>query len=182
MADFQYFISEAYLKANSPIDGNVDGKLLKNAMRDCQETFIRDILGTALYDKIWGDIEAATLTGNYESLVKNYIAPCLVNYIVSDSMLPMTFKMMNKSVSTRESENGAPVNVDDLTRIENKYKDKAEFYGNRLRKYMEANTSLFPEFLNPGSQIDTVRPSDPQVYGGLYLEGDDECFSNYDFP
>jgi D-tyrosyl-tRNA(Tyr) deacylase len=56
-------------------------------------------LGSTLYDKLCDDINGAGLAGVYLTLVNKYIAPCLYHYVITDSILPMTFKMMNKSVA-----------------------------------------------------------------------------------
>ena len=45
MATFAFFISEQDVKKNTPIDENVDSKLLQTAMRTAQDIYIRDILG-----------------------------------------------------------------------------------------------------------------------------------------
>jgi len=43
MSNFVYFISTSYLKDNSAINENVDDKLLKSAIKEAQEIYIRDI-------------------------------------------------------------------------------------------------------------------------------------------
>jgi hypothetical protein len=183
MANFAFFVSEQDVKKNTPIDENVDSKILQTAMRTAQDIYIRDIIGSGLYDKICDDINGAGLAGNYLTLVNKYIAPCLYHYIVTESMLPMTFKMMNKSVMTRGSDNSNPVDIDQLTRIEREYQHKAEYYAQRLRDYLMENNTLFPLYLNPGSGIDTINPHQQDMLGGFYLgSGPEDCFLNYDFP
>jgi hypothetical protein len=182
MANFAFFVSEQDVKKNTPIDENVDSKILQTAMRTAQDIQIRDIIGSGLYDKICDDINDAGLAGNYLTLVNKYIAPCLYHFIVTESMLPMTFKMMNKSVSTRGAENSNAIDLDQLTRVEQSYLNKAQYYSERLRDYLCENNTLFPEFLNPGSGIDTIHPQNQALFGGFILDSDDNCFYNYDFP
>ena len=69
MATFAFFISEQDVKKNTPIDENVDSKLLQTAMRTAQDIYIRDILGSTLYDKLCDDINGAGLSGDYLTLV-----------------------------------------------------------------------------------------------------------------
>lgn len=183
MATFAFFVSEQDVKKNTPIDENVDSKVLQAAMRTAQDIYIRDIIGSGLYDKLCDDINGGTLSGNYTTLVNYYIAPCLYHYIVMDSAVPMTFKMMNKSIMTRNSENSNPVDLDQLTKIVRQYQSKAEYYAQRLRDYLDENDTLFPLYLNPGNGIDTIHPQRQDVLGGFYLGDDDcDCFRNYDFP
>lgn len=176
MPDFAYMIDEDYLKANSPIDDNVDMKVLKTAMRTAQEIYIRDLIGSGIYDEILTQINAGTLSSDAENttLVNSYIAPCLVHYIISDAAIPMTFKFMNKAISTRNSDSSQPVDVDQLTKVANFYKDKAEYYANRLTDYLRANTTLYPLYLNPGSDQTTIHPKSGQFFGGIFFD-DYEC-------
>ena len=182
MTNFVYFISTSYLKTNSTINENVDDKLLKSAIKEAQEIYIRDIIGSGLYDELQTQAFAGTLTANNTTLLDSYIAPCLKYYTITESMLPMTFKLMNKSVATRQAENATAITIDELTLIEQRFRDKAEYYANRLRDYLRENTNTYPLFLNPGSGFDTIRPKNTSFYGGFYLGNDmDDCFWNYDF-
>jgi hypothetical protein len=182
MTNFVYFISTSYLKDNSAINENVDDKLLKSAIKEAQEIYIRDIIGSGLYDELQTQAFAGTLTANNTTLLDSYIAPCLKYYTITESMLPMTFKLMNKSVATRQAENATAITIDELTLIEQRFRDKAEYYANRLRDYLRENTNTYPLFLNPGSGFDTIRPKNTAFYGGFYLGNDmDDCYWNYDF-
>ena len=41
MTNFVYFISTTYLKDNTPLNENVDDKLLKSAIKEAQEIYVR---------------------------------------------------------------------------------------------------------------------------------------------
>ncbi len=82
MPEFAYMIDVQWVKDNSPIDDNVDPKLLRNAMRTSQDVYIRDLIGSGLYDEILTQINASTLSANNQTLINQYIAPCLLHYII----------------------------------------------------------------------------------------------------
>ena len=183
MTNFVYFISTSYLKDNSAINENVDDKLLKSAIKEAQEIYIRDIIGSGLYDELQTQAFAGTLTANNTTILDSYISPCLKYYTITESMIPMIFKLMNKSVATRQAENATAITIDELTLIEQRFRDKAEYYANRLRDYLRENTNTYPLFLNPGNGFDTIRPKNTAFYGGFYLGDDmDDCYWNYDYP
>ena len=46
MTNFVYFISTTYLKDNTPLNENLDDKLLKSAIKEAQEIYIRDVIGS----------------------------------------------------------------------------------------------------------------------------------------
>ena len=181
MPDFAYMIDEQWVKDNSPIDDNVDTKLLRNAMRTAQDIYIRDLIGSGIYDEVLTQINASTLSANNTTLITNYIAPCLLHYIIVEASVPMTFKFMNKSISTRNSDNSNPVDLDQLTKLATHYKDKAEYYGNRLTAYLLENSSTYPLFLNAGSGQDVINPSRTQFFSGFFFDDGGDC-RDYEEP
>jgi hypothetical protein len=183
MTNFVYFVSVSYLKDNTPLNENIDDKLLKSAIKESQEIYIRDIIGSGIYDELQTQAFNGTLTQLNTTLLDSYIAPCLKYYTLVESMLPLTFKFMNKSVASRNSENATPISTSELTLIEQRYRDKAEYYAERVRDYLKENPNSYPKFLNPGTGFDVIRPKNTAVLGGFYLPGtNDDCFYNYDFP
>ena len=48
MTNFVYFISTTYLKDNTPLNENVDDKLLKSAIKEAQEIYVRDVIGSGI--------------------------------------------------------------------------------------------------------------------------------------
>ena len=161
MTNFVYFISTTYLKDNTPVNENVDDKLLKTSIKESQEIYIRDIIGSGLYNELLTQAFASTLTQLNTTLLDTYVAPCLKYYTLTEAMLPMTFKLMNKSVASRESDNARAISVEEMTLIEGRYRDKAEYYANRLRDYLRANTNSYPLFLN----CSTARASNNHLAG-----------------
>ena len=80
------FITQQDLVRNSIISGNVDYDKIIQFVRVSQEIDVQNLLGTDLYNRISADIIAGTLTGNYLSLVTDFIQPTLIwfaqmNYI-----------------------------------------------------------------------------------------------------
>jgi hypothetical protein len=183
MANFVYFVSVTYLKDNTPLNENLDDKLLKSSIKEAQEIYIRDVIGSGIYDELQDQAYNGTLTGDNTTLLDSYIAPCLKYYTLTESMLPMTFKFMNKSVASRNSENATAITPQELSLIEQRYRDKAEYYAERLRDFLKENPTIYPNYLNPGTGFDVIRPKNTAFFGGMYLPGtNDDCFYNYDFP
>jgi hypothetical protein len=183
MAQFVYFVSVTYLKDNTPLNENLDDKLLKSSIKEAQEIYIRDVIGSGIYDELQDQAYNGTLTADNTTLLDSYIAPCLKYYTLTESMLPMTFKFMNKSVASRNSENATAITPQELSLIEQRYRDKAEYYAERLRDYLKENPTIYPKYLNPGTGFDVIRPKNTAFFGGMYLPGtNDDCFYNYDFP
>ena len=152
----QLFFDENFLKENSEIDENVDMKLLNPTIWRCQIQYMQNVLGTKLYDKILSDIEASTLTGVY--------------WVMYEVQIPLLFKFRDKAVSTKNSTNSAPISTKELSRIENRFKDKAEFFTERISSYLCANESLYPEY-DTENEYDETRPQDGMPTVSVYLGG-----------
>ena len=71
-------ISEEKLREFTDINDNLDSKLLMNAVREAQDIYLQRLTGTTLYEYILAEIDANTLTGNYKTLVDDFIQPFLI--------------------------------------------------------------------------------------------------------
>ena len=78
------FIKPIDLKRNSIIDGNVDIDRFIGFLKIAQQIHIRNYLGTDLYNKISADIVAGSLSGDYLSLVNDYVQPMLIHFAMVD--------------------------------------------------------------------------------------------------
>ena len=61
MSNFVYFISTSYLKDNTPLNENLDDKILKASIKEAQEIYIRDIVGSGIYNELQTQAYAGTL-------------------------------------------------------------------------------------------------------------------------
>jgi len=179
---FAFFISEEYLKQNTPIDNNVDGKLIRTAMREAQDIYIRDIIGSGLYDELTTQIIAATTTALNTTLLNNYIAPCMKYYVLYESAYTLSFQLLNKGIVTRNSEHQTPADINSITSMMAHWKDRGEYYSNRLIKYLQANLTSYPLYANPGGGLDTIRPKSNTLFGGFYLGGANNDCPDYGEP
>lgn len=163
------FISEQALKDSSIINENVDMKLLLPTIKLAQEKYILPILGTALYNELKAQITNSTLTVLNETLLDDYIQPCLIWWIMAESPMPLTYKFMNKSVATRSSENANAASLNDLLKLEERFKDNAQWYSQRVANYLLENSTIYPLYLNPGNGIDTIVPKKSVYSTGMFL-------------
>jgi len=81
------FIDVLYVIKTNSIDESVDYKLIEPSIEKSQETYIRDLIGTALYNELQDQIEASTVTVLNETLLRDYIAPCYLNTFIMKQFL-----------------------------------------------------------------------------------------------
>ena len=161
-------ISEQFVKDNSTINENVDVKLLRSTIWDCQRDYIKPILGTDLYDKVITDITAGTLSGNYKILADEYISESLLKWVMMESVPTMLYKYRNKAVSTQDSDNSQPISYTAMREEMNRWRDKAELRSEDITNYLRANDNLFPEYLS-NSDEDDIYPNDNNYTTSIFL-------------
>jgi hypothetical protein len=173
-----YFITNEFLRDNSPILGNVDYKATTPFIKQAQKLHLEPICGTDLYNKLVLSNSSDELVGAYKTLVDDYLAPALVEWSIYE-FLPFSWaKITDKSVSTSSSENATPLSKDDLIFIRSGVKNNAEYYSQRAIDYLKANSALFPEYYS-NSTSDDIQPANTQYFGGLYIPKKKQ--SNNDF-
>lgn len=182
MSEFALFITEKYLKENTPLDDNIDSKLLATAMREGQDIYIRDIIGSGVYDELCDQVNADTVTADNSILIKQYIQPCLKYYVLYESAHTLSFQLVNKGVITRNSEFSQQADINAVSELMNKWKDRAQYYGERLQRFLCANTTLYPLYANPGSSVETIAPHKQTLFGGFYLGPDSPDTFRYNEP
>lgn len=169
------------IKDRTAVHGNIDPKLIYPNIKVAQDMYIHPILGSALYNKLQTDIAGAGLTGNYKILVDRYIVDALMYYTLAELPLSLSYQFWNKGVLRKQGESTDLPSMSELFDIGNKYKNWAEFYSNRLRLYLKQNAStLFPEYLNPGSGVDDINPENKSFTMPVYLGDDSDCGQSFE--
>ena len=140
-------ISEAKVKAFTDINNNLDPSLIKSTIREAQIIHITRLLGTKLYDKIIDDVDAGTLTGNYKSLVDDYVQDSLLYWSYYESLESIYLRPRNNGLlQPQGGDNALSVDMLVYDKKRRSVKNKAEYFSERLVDYLCFNNSLFPEY------------------------------------
>lgn len=182
MATKVMLLSEQTLKNESVLQDNVDMKVVSPTIYDVQNVYILPILGTALYNEIIGQVRDNTLTTPNRDLIEIYILPTMIWYVRYELPLNMNYKYFNKSVGTQNADNMNPAPMDELQKVMDRAKDKAEWYATRLTKFLLSNQTTYPLFLNqPNANIDTIFANRTNYTSGMVLDRTNCCMGQYNF-
>lgn len=171
------FISVQSIKDRTGLHANVDEKLVLPEIKTAQDMYILPALGSTLYNKLQSAVSASTLNANEQGLLDNYVADCLIYYVMSELPMGLSYQFYNKGLLRKSGDNTENPSMQDMIDVANRYRTRAEFYKQRLIKYLRQNNTLFPEYLNFTSGIDTIVPDLEGYTSSLYLE-DDSCYDN----
>lgn len=171
MATIGLFISPSTIKEEAYVDENVDDKYIRDTILLCQELYTKEMLGTALYDEVKGQIEAVALTTLNTTLRNDYIRPALKWWVLYEGMDMLNIKITNKAVMKKRSENSDPVSLEEILNLKNKFRNYAERFDEKIRLYLIENSASYPLYLNPGNGVDTINPKGLTYGTGWYLGG-----------
>ena len=160
------FISRTDLVKNSVIDGNTDTDSFIQFIKIAQEIHIQNYLGTKLYNRISADIIADTLTGDYLTLVNDYIQQMLIHYAMVDFLPFAAYQVKSGGIFKHRSEKAETVSKDEVDYLVQKERDFAEYYTRRFVDYICFDSSKFPEYLD--NQDSDVYP-DKNVSGSNWV-------------
>jgi len=154
-------ISEKTIKENSLVSNNVDGKYIQNAIRTAQDISLQPIIGSKLFKRLCEGVANNDLTELETELVRTYIQPILINSVMSDLVLQLTYKFRNLGTVQTPDTNVMVPSLRDLQYIREDYNMKAAFYMNRLSEYLKANCTKFAQY--PGCGCGELK-ANPTAY------------------
>jgi hypothetical protein len=168
-------MSDEMMKERTIIHGNTDPKLIYPDIKVAQDMYILPILGTALYAKLQTAVNTGIWTNlaDYKALLDNYILDALQYYTMAELPTSMSYQFWNKGIVRKQGQDTDLPSMSELVDISNKYRDRGQWYANRLKLYLIQNANkMFPEYLAPGNGIDTITPETKSFSSSIYL-GDD---------
>ena len=142
------FISVQNIKDRSGLHANVDEKLVLPEIKTAQDMYILPALGSALYNRLQDGINNCTLNMDETNLLDNYIADTLVHYVLSELPMGLSYQFYNKGLLRKGGENTENPSMQDMIDVANRYKARAEFYKQRMIKYLKEYSTTYPEYLN----------------------------------
>lgn len=148
------------LKEFSVISENLDNKLLEPTIINVQELHLYDILGKDLYNDIITQVNAGTTTALNQTLLNDYVEPYLINKVIAESVLDITYKLRNKAIMTTSSDFGQVASLTDLSKIQGKYENIAEGYKRKIHDYLCENGTDYPLYCPKNKE---------SAIGGIYL-------------
>lgn len=175
-------ISEARLKRITSIDNNVEPDELVQFIVQAQDLKIQSLLGTKFYNNLKDSIADDSLTSDERTLLNDYIAPVIAHYAYYYALPSLNYKTKNKAVVTPTSEESTTTELSELKYLRQSIRDTAEFYESRLRDYLCDFSSLFPDYINYGT--DGMSPSTAKRSTSGFFTPDPVIHrsNGYDYP
>ena len=135
------------------MNGAVDTDKFIQYIKIAQDVHVQNYLGTDLLESIQAKIIAGTLTGDYLSLVTDYVKPLLCHWAMVEYLPFAAYTIANKGVYKHSSENAENVSKEEVDFLVEKERTTAQYYTDRFIDYMSFNaSSKFPEYYSNNNE------------------------------
>ena len=142
-------ISEDTLRTNSNLNENCFGKWILPAIREAQEMGLMPLIGECLYNKICELVEDGTIGEiefiQYKDLLDDYIQPYLIYQTLTNIVPILNGKLGNIGTVNTTDEHIVSLSQGEQDLLQNYYRERAEFYQNRLAGWVKTHADSFPE-------------------------------------
>ena len=136
-----FFLSSERLKADL-LNDNVADEYIRSAIITVQQD-LTELLGDCLYSKLEEMVEDETINGTvYQELLDSYIVPFLEFCAMAELVLTTSFKVGNIGLFSNYDANANQNELSTVKYVEKHYRQKAEFYRNRMVKYLAKNKDI----------------------------------------
>lgn len=165
-----YLISETKLKALSKLGQSLDMDIINPLVLEMQEMYIQPILGSTLYNELLTQVDAGTLTAANTTLLNDHIQPCLIKWIEYEAPIELTYKFSSKGLVKRTGEDTEAVDSSEIKDLMDRLKNKAEWYSERVTKFLCENEADYPSYRTPGTGEDVIQPNKSNYQTGWFLD------------
>jgi hypothetical protein len=154
-----YFVTETYLKNNTPITKNVDVKDVTPYIRPASDMRVQSILGSYFYEYLLTEYNAQNLSTDEETLVEK-IQPVVAWRAAENAAFGLSYQLKNKGIQSQFGDYSQNVTQSEVAFVMDHYGQMAAFFEKRLTNYLLENKDLFPQFTSALNKDSDIKPVD----------------------
>lgn len=165
------FISRNDIIKNSPLQGAIDADALLPFMFTAQVKYLKNLLGTVLYDYISEKIETQTpFTGRYLELMDDHVKPTLIWYACTEYLPFSSIQFKSNGAVKQQSEQGIAPTKSEIDYLKNQAESNAEYFALRLQNFCISYSNDLPQYLESvGNQTQIYPDQTNQYFSGIQL-------------
>jgi hypothetical protein len=170
---YALFINRNDIIKNSPLQGAIDADALLPFCRTAQDKYLKNLLGTVLFDYLQAQITANTfgsLSSYYQDLMDDHIKYTLLWYACVEYIPFSSVQFKSNGAVKQQSEQGIAPAKSEIDYLLNKALNNADYYALRLQNYLIAYSNNIPQYLQTvGNQTQIYPDQSNQYFGGIQL-------------
>lgn len=153
-----FLINENVLKSETILNDNVGSEFIRPAIEASQDIYLQQLIGTELLEKLYNLVVTNNIqedeNSHYKTLIDEYITNYLKYKVLAEITIPLAYKYRSVGVVQSNGENYSNSQMKDATLVQNHYELRATFYAERLSKYLNTNSNLYPEYMSTRDNAD----------------------------
>jgi hypothetical protein len=170
---YALFINRNDIIKNSPLQGAIDADALLPFVRTAQDKYLKNLLGTVLFEYLQAQITAGTvgsLSAYYQDLLDDHIKNTLIWYGCVEYIPFSSVQFKSNGAVKQQSEQGIAPTKSEIDYLLNKALNNADYYALRLQNYLIAYSNEIPQYLQTvGNQTQIYPDQSNQYFGGIQL-------------
>lgn len=170
---YALFINRNDIIKNTPLQGAIDADALLPFARTAQDKYIKNLIGTVLFDYLQAQIVAGTvssLSDYYQTLLDDYIKNALIWYSAVEYIPFSSVQFKSNGAVKQQSEQGIAPSKSEIDYLLAKAQNNADYYALRLQNYLIAYSQNIPQYLQSvGNQTQIYPDQSNQYFGGIQL-------------
>lgn len=167
------FITRNDIIKNTPLQGAIDADALLPFMVTAQVKYLKNLLGTVLYEYLQAQIIAGTvssLSSYYQDLLDDHIKPTLIWYACVEYIPFSSVQFKSNGAVKQQSEQGTAPTKTEIDYLKQQAQENADYYALRLQNYLIAFSNNIPQYLQSvGNQTQIYPDQTNQYFGGIQL-------------
>lgn len=164
---YALFITRNDIIKNSPLQGAIDADALLPFIRTAQDKYLKNLLGTVLFEYLQAQIVAGTqgnLSAYYQTLLNDHIKFTLLWYACVEYMPFANIQFKSNGAVKQQSEQGVAPSKNEMDYVLQKAADNAQYYALRLQNYCIAYSNNLPQYLQSVGNQTQVYPDQTNQY------------------
>jgi hypothetical protein len=170
---YALFINRNDIIKNTPLQGAIDADALLPFCRTAQDKYLKNLLGTVLFDYLQAQIVAntvSTLSEFYQDLLDDQIKNTLIWYACVEYIPFSSIQFKSNGSVKQQSEQGIAPSKSEIDYLLAKAQNNAEYYALRLQNYLISYSNQIPQYLQSvGNQTQIYPDQTNQYFGGIQL-------------
>jgi len=170
---YALFITRNDIIKNTPLQGAIDADALLPFVRTAQDKYLKNLLGTVLFDYLQAQIIAGTanaLNVYYQDLLDDHIKNTLIWYSCVEYIPFSSVQFKSNGSVKQQSEQGIAPTKGEIDYLLAKAQNNADYYALRLQNYLIAYSNNIPQYLESvGNQTQIYPDQSNQYFGGIQL-------------
>ena len=170
---YALFINRNDIIKNTPLQGAIDADALLPFVRTAQDKYLKNLLGTVLFDYLQAQIIANNvdnLSVYYQDLLDDYVKNALIWYSAVEYIPFSNVQFKSNGAVKQQSEQGVAPAKNEIDYLLTKALNNADYYALRLQNYLIAYSNNIPQYLESvGNQTQIYADQSNQYFGGIQL-------------